>query len=151
MSVLKNKRSESSLQFIETAKEIFIETVQFVSRLSKRYDKILASGVTNTAYGILNNVIIGNKMFPNGEYFKARRREHFIKAEGFLDSLDIQLFIVYQILIKNPQGCFVVHDKPISSGEAIKKLENMSKKLGTLIEKEKALLIKLKKSDEKRK
>ena len=39
MSVLKNKRTTSKAEFVNTANEIYTETINFLSRLSARYSR----------------------------------------------------------------------------------------------------------------
>ena len=42
MSVLKKKRSLSKAEFINVAHEIYIETIDFLTKLSARYSRLMA-------------------------------------------------------------------------------------------------------------
>ena len=42
MSVLKSKRTTSKAEFVNTANQIYIETLNFLTRLSARYSRLLA-------------------------------------------------------------------------------------------------------------
>lgn len=42
---LKNKRNESKAEFVNTANKIYIETVQFLTKLSNRYSRLIASDI----------------------------------------------------------------------------------------------------------
>ena len=45
MSVLKKKRSLSKAEFINVAHEIYIETIDFLTKLSARYSRLIAEPV----------------------------------------------------------------------------------------------------------
>ena len=55
MSVLKIHRSESKAEYINTANEIFAETMQFLTRLSARYSRLLSPDVMRLASEVLDN------------------------------------------------------------------------------------------------
>ena len=42
MSVLKQKRTTSKAEFINTANQIYVETINFLTRLSARYSRLIA-------------------------------------------------------------------------------------------------------------
>ena len=42
MSVLKAHRSESKAEFVNTANQIYIQTINFLSRISARYSRLIA-------------------------------------------------------------------------------------------------------------
>lgn len=42
MSVLKQKRTTSKAEFINTANQIYVETLNFLTRLSARYSRLIA-------------------------------------------------------------------------------------------------------------
>lgn len=45
MSVLKSKRTESKAEFVNTANQIYVETLNFLTRLSARYSRLVAEQV----------------------------------------------------------------------------------------------------------
>lgn len=48
MSVLKNKRKDSHVEYLNCAYKIYIQTIEFISKLSARYSRIIASDVTHS-------------------------------------------------------------------------------------------------------
>ena len=46
MSVLKQKRTTSKAEFINTANQIYVETLNFLTRLSARYSRLIAPVIT---------------------------------------------------------------------------------------------------------
>jgi hypothetical protein len=51
MSVLKQKRTTSKAEFINTANQIYVETLNFLTRLSARYSRLIAEPVAKLAFG----------------------------------------------------------------------------------------------------
>ena len=49
MSVLKAHRSESKAEFVNTANKIYVETINFLSRLSARFSRLMANDVSHLA------------------------------------------------------------------------------------------------------
>lgn len=151
MSVLKMKRSESRAEYINTANQIFIETLQFLSRLSARYSRLLANNIIDLAHKLLDNVEQANSIFPSDEVRIKLREAHLLEARASLIALDIKLSHCYNLMITNPQGCFTtLSGKTLTPSEAIKRLETMAQSLGEKIDKENNLLTNVLKSDKKR-
>ena len=53
MSVLKSKRTESKAEFVNTANQIYVETLNFLTRLSARYSRLVAEQVAKLAGEIM--------------------------------------------------------------------------------------------------
>ena len=53
MSVLKQKRTTSKAEFINTANQIYVETLNFLTRLSARYSRLIAEPVAKLAGEII--------------------------------------------------------------------------------------------------
>lgn len=49
MSVLKAKRTTSKAEFVNTANQIYVETLNFLTRMSARYSRLLAEPVAKLA------------------------------------------------------------------------------------------------------
>lgn len=49
MSVLKEKRTVSKAEYVNTANQIYVETVGFLTRLSARYSRLIAEGTAQLA------------------------------------------------------------------------------------------------------
>ncbi len=64
MSVLKNKRTTSKAEFVNTANLIYVGTISILSRLSARYSRLLAPATAAMASEVLDHAEKGNKIFP---------------------------------------------------------------------------------------
>lgn len=54
MSVLKAHRTESRAEFVNTANQIYVYAIQFLSHLSSRYSRLLASPVAALASEVID-------------------------------------------------------------------------------------------------
>ena len=106
MSVLKEKRTVSKAEFVNTANQIYVETIGFLTRLSARYSRLLAEGVATLAGEVMDHAEKANKIYPSDEQRKGLRREHLLEALASLSALDVRLTHCYLIMGQNPQGCF---------------------------------------------
>ena len=123
MSVLKEKRTVSKAEYVNTANQIYVETVGFLTRLSARYSRLIAEGTA-----------------------------HLLEALASLSALDVRLTHAYLVMYQNPQGCFTAPSgKTVPPKEAMDKLDRMAQSLGELIDREDTLLRNILESDRKRK
>ena len=67
MSVLKARRSESKAQYINTAFDIQVNVLNFLTRLSSRYSRLLAQNVANLAFEIIDNAEKANSVGYNDD------------------------------------------------------------------------------------
>ena len=152
MSVLKNKRITSAAEYVNTANQIYAETVAFLSRLSARYSRLIAADTAHLASLVMDHAEEANKTFPSDQLRKDLRKTHHLEAQAALSALDVHLTHCYQIMYQNPQGCFTDgKGKSVPAAEAVERLDNMAQSLGELIDQEEALLRKIMESDRKRK
>ena len=151
MSVLKMHRTESKAEFVNTANEIFKETLQFLSRLSSRYSRLLASDVIRLASEVLDNAEKANNIYPSDEKRLELRKVHLLEARAALMALDVHMAHCYEVMMLNPQGCFsTASGKEVPPGEAVKRLDHMAQSLGEKIDKENSLLTNVLKNDRAR-
>uniref|UniRef100_A0AAU8B4X1 Uncharacterized protein n=1 Tax=Dulem virus 34 TaxID=3145752 RepID=A0AAU8B4X1_9CAUD len=152
MSVLKEKRTVSKAEFVNTANEIYVETLAFLSRLSARYARLVAEPTAKLAGEVIDNAEKANKIYPSDDQRKELRKAHLLEAMASLSALDVRLTHCYLIMSQNPQGCFTDgKGKTIPAEEATKRLDDMSQSLGEKIDREDALLRNVMESDKKRK
>ena len=52
MSVLKAKRTTSKAEFVNTANQLYVETLNFLTRLSARYSRLIAEDIAHLAGGV---------------------------------------------------------------------------------------------------
>lgn len=148
MSVLKTRRKESKAQFCATANEIYNETLNFLSRLSSRYSRLLAENTMKLASEILDCTEKANSIIAVDEIRLNLRKNWLIQARASLAALDTELTHIYEILMMNPQGAFTTTSgKSIESGDAKRRLDNMAQHIGELIDLEEKLLTGVLKSD----
>ena len=55
MSVLKAKRTVSKAEFVNTANQIYVETLNFLTRMSARYARLLAEPVAKLAGEVVDH------------------------------------------------------------------------------------------------
>lgn len=152
MSVLKEKRTVSAAEYVNTANRIYMETVAFLTRLSARYARLVADGTAKLAGEVIDHAEKANKIFPSDEQRKSQRKAHLLEALASLSALDVRLTHCYLIMQQNPQGCFTdSRGKNLPPGEAMDKLDRMAQSLGELIDQEETLLRNIMDSDRKRK
>ena len=148
MSVLKAKRTTSKAEFVNTANEIYRETVNFLSRLSARYSRLLADPTAKLAAEVVDNAEKAQSFFTSDDMRLDLRKQHLLLARAALMALDVQLCHCYLVMTKNPQGCFTdSKGNKVPKKEAEERLETMSQTLGDLIDAEDDLLKGTLKSD----
>lgn len=141
MSVLKEKRAVSKAEFVNTANEVYSETVSFLTRLSARYSRLLAEPTAALAGEVLDHSEKANSIYPSDLQRIKLRKAHLIEARASLMALDVRLSHCYQIMMKNPEGAFTTSaGKQLPAGKAEDKLDKMAQHLGELIDKENELL-----------
>lgn len=151
MSVLAQKRTVSKAEFINTANQIYVETLNFLTRLSARYSRLIAEPVANLAGEVIDHAEKANSIFPSDAQRVELRKAHLLEARASLMALDVRLTHCYIVMNQNPEGCFTTaKGKTVSSSEAMEKLDKMAQSLGELIDKENELLKEVMKSDGKR-
>lgn len=142
MSVLKSKRLESKAEFVNTANQIDWETINFLSRLSARYSRLIGERIANLSGEVATHAEEANSMLPTDAERIHLRKVHLLQARASLMALDVQLGRCYMILMQNPQGAFTNGSgQAVDASKANKKLDNMAQHLGELIDKENSLLI----------
>lgn len=151
MSVLKAHRSESKAEFVNTANKIYVETINFLSRLSARFSRLMANDVSHLASEVLVNAEKANSIFPSDHTRKELRKQHLLESRAALMTLDVELSHCYDIMMLNPEGCFTTSNgNPVKPARAKEILENMAQSLGVLIDSENGLLTNTLKSDKDR-
>lgn len=68
MSVLKQKRTTSKAEFINTANQIYVETINFLTRLSARYSRLIAEPIAKLAGEIIDHAEKANSIFPSDQH-----------------------------------------------------------------------------------
>lgn len=141
MSVLKSKRSTSKAEFVNVASQIYDETIDFLTRLSARYSRLMAEAIASLAGEVEDHAEKANSIFPSDPQRVELRRAHLLEARAALMALDVRLSKCYRLMNRNPQGCFTdAKGKTLPPAEATAKLDRMADSLGELIDRENELL-----------
>ena len=141
MSVLKQKRTTSKAEFVNTANKIYIETLNFLTRLSARYSRLVAEPTAKLAGEVKDFCEKANSIFPSDAQRVNLRTAHLLEARASLMALDSRLTDCYLIMNQNPEGCFTTSKgKAVPASEAMEKLDRMAQNLGDLIDQENELL-----------
>lgn len=141
MSVLKSKRTESKAEYVNIANAIYIETINFLTRISARYSRLIAEPVAKLAGEVIDHAEKANSIYPSDDQRRQLRKAHLLEARASLMALDVRLTHCYLITTQNPQGCFTTPSgKSVDAKKATERLDKMAQKLGELIDKENDLL-----------
>ena len=136
MSVLKSKRGESTMQFIETARELEIYTIKQSAKFPKRFMFLITKELVDLARAIYNNAKSANSIYPTSLNELQIRTKFIIKAQCALQCLISQLDIAREFI------------KHTDNNKAIK--SKIWQTWADLITNEIKLLASLKKSDKER-
>ncbi|MDE7243140.1 MAG: hypothetical protein K2O18_04070, partial [Oscillospiraceae bacterium] len=127
--------------FINTAHAIYVQTLNFLTRLSARYSRLVAEPIAKLAGEIIDQTEKANSIYPSDPQRITLRKGHLLEARASLMALDSRLTQCYLVMMENPEGCFTTSTgRPVSSKDAEVKLEKMAQNLGLLIDKENELL-----------
>ena len=141
MSVLKQKRAVSKAEFINVAYQIHVETLNFLTRLSARYARMLQEPVAKLSGEVLDHAEKANSIFPSDPQRISIRKAHLLEARASLMALDVRLTLCYDVMSQNPEGAFTTsRGKSVSASDATAKLDKMAQSLGDLIDRENELL-----------
>lgn len=98
MSVLKSHRTESNVQFLDTARELEIYTLQQCMKFPKRVTFYLSQPIVSLSQAVLNNAKAANSIYPHNAHEAQMRRDCLIKANNALQSLVSQLDIAQGVV-----------------------------------------------------
>lgn len=137
MSVLKSKRTESKAEYVNVANAIYIETINFLTRISARYSRLIAEPVAKLAGEVIDHAEKANSIYPSDDQRRQLRKAHLLEARASLMALDVRLTHCYLIMTQNPP---TPSGKSVDAKKATERLDKMAQKLGELIDKENDLL-----------
>lgn len=136
MSVPKSQRSESSMQFIQTARELKQHTLTVVKKCPKRLQFFLLAPIYEEAREVLHSVKAANNTFVHNAHEAQIRADYLGRANVVLQNLADDLEDLYEELINNE--------------DRYKWVANAMQKHGELISAEAKLIGKVRKSDKER-
>lgn len=109
MSVLESKRGVSTMQFLETARELEIYTIKQCAKFPKRFMFLITKEIVALATAVYDNVKSANSVFPTNAAELQIRTNFIIAANCKLQSLLSQLDIAREFVRQTDSN------KPIKS------------------------------------
>lgn len=98
MSVVKSKRGQSSVEFLDTAHKILQETLRIVVKhIPKRYTFYLSQKIVGHATDGCSLVKQGNSIFVSKKEDAALRREYFMRAYAEYQAMVSQITIAHEL------------------------------------------------------
>ena len=91
MSVVKSKRSESDMEFIYTARQLQIYTIQKCVSFPKRYTFYVSQPIAAMATSIHHCVKMANSIYPTNAHEAQSRRDYLLRANATLSSIVSQI------------------------------------------------------------
>ena len=114
MSVLKSKRTESKAEYVNVANAIYIETINFLTRISARYSRLIAEPVAKLAGEVIDHAEKANSIYPSDDQRRQLRKAHLLEARASLMALDVRLTHCYLIMTQNPQDVSQLPQEKVS-------------------------------------
>ena len=136
MSVIKSKRGESPMQFIETARKLEVHTFSVVTKAPKRYGPYLLYKLMALATTVHDEVRAANNIYPRNQHEAQMRRDCLIRANIALQNLSPKLTLLYDAILQNPEKC--------------QWSDHAMQEFGGYIKEEAKLIAKVKKADSER-
>lgn len=151
MSVLKSRRQQSKVEFVNVANQIFVEVMGFLTRMSNRYQRLLAADTMKLASAVLDHCEAAQSVYIKDQVTFDIREKHLVEARASLMALDVHMSHVWRILMLNPEGCFTnTKGRMKNPNDAITILDRMAVSLGEKIDQERKLISGVMQSDKKK-
>ena len=97
MSVIKSKRNESEMEFVHTARQLQIHTIQKCVGFPKRYTFYISQPIANCATRIHEYVKCANSFYPTNQHEVQMRRDYMLRANAELNSLVAQIEVANEL------------------------------------------------------
>lgn len=103
MSVPKNKRGDSNMEFIANARKLQIYTVQRCTHFPKRYTFYIGQPIAQIGTRIYEFVKLANSIYPSNQHEAQIRRDYLIRARAECNNLISQIEVASEMFAINPQ------------------------------------------------
>ena len=97
MSVIRSKRAESEMEFIYTARQLQIYTIQKCVGFPKRYTFYVSQPIANAATRVHEYVKKANSIYPTKSHEVQIRRDYLLRANAELNSLVSQIEVAHEL------------------------------------------------------
>ena len=102
MTVVRSKRAESEMEFVHTARELQIYTIQKCVGFPKRYTFYLSQPISTSATHIHQYVKMANSIYPINAHEVQMRRDYLLRANAELNSLVSQIEVAHEMFGLEP-------------------------------------------------
>lgn len=97
MSVLKNKRKESNLEFLHTARELQIYSLRRCTGFPKRFTFTINNVIADLATQVHMKVKHANSIYPTNQHEAQLRRDNLIDAKALLQDLVAEIEVAAEM------------------------------------------------------
>lgn len=102
MTVRVRDRLPSGVQFIDTARELVVHTIQYAKKFPKSLMFFITKDLVDTSKSIYKNVVIANSIYPKSKLDVELRYKYLVAAKGYVEALDGLLSIAEELYNKAP-------------------------------------------------
>jgi inorganic triphosphatase YgiF len=125
MSVVKSKRGESNMEFIDAARKLEEHTLSCCMKAPKRDAAFLTSDIMQLAGRVHSYVVMANSVYVTNQEEARLRRSYFTKANACLQDMNPKLSLLYSAMTKNHPDRTWVHNAMKVWGELMVKEANL--------------------------
>lgn len=104
MAVIKSKRSESEMEFIYTARQLQMYTIQRCVNFPKRYTFYVGQPIAESSTRIHQYVKCANSVYPLNQHEAQIRRDYLLKANAELNSMISQIEVAAELFGIEPDS-----------------------------------------------
>ena len=97
MSVIKSKRTTSTMEFLAMARKLQIYSIQKCVNFPKRYTFYVSQPIANSATRVYEYLKRANSIYPLNQHEVQLRRDCLIQANAELNSLTSQLEVAQEL------------------------------------------------------
>lgn len=92
-----NQPRLSSIQYIDTARELVIHTIKYAKKFPKSAMFLIVKDIVDTAREIYKEVAKANSCYPRSKEDVSFRYAHLLEAKGAVDNLDGLLSVAKEL------------------------------------------------------
>ncbi len=132
MSVPSWKRNESSVQFIDTARELYEHTLRYCRKFPKSAMFFVTKDIVEASKAVFSDVLAANRIYPKTIGDIAQRRAKLYDALGGLSALDAIIPIakdIYGLKDISDYGWLHWGELIVKEGNLIKKVMASDEKI----------------------
>jgi len=128
MSVIKSKRGVSKLQFLDTAREIYIMCLRYCENMPKKHYHYLQEPFMRCLADMLTNLKIGNSIYATSDEEWQMRRKHFLLGYASLQAAISYLGIMQDMSLLTERQIIHISGKMSEENKLIKGVLEADKK-----------------------